>query len=117
MHREQRRVVRAGKIIVLIGWVLVPLAILVLQQFVSVIGWMGFTYGLFRLGIETIKYFGDPDKWIPGHKEKREKELKERHYIYHCERNPEGFERLKLENFQNEEANQSPETRPTTRPV
>jgi hypothetical protein len=35
-------------------------------------------------------------------KEKAEKELKMGHYFYHCERNPEGFVRLKLENFERE---------------
>jgi len=28
------------------------------------------------------------------------------HYHYHCERNPEGFLRLKLENFEREEREQ-----------
>jgi uncharacterized membrane protein len=36
-------------------------------------------------------------------KEKAEKELKMSHYFYHCERNPEGFARLKVENFEREE--------------
>ena len=35
-------------------------------------------------------------------KEKAEKELKMGHYFYHCERNPEGFIRLKVENFERE---------------
>ena len=35
-------------------------------------------------------------------KEKVEKELKMMHYFYHCERNPEGFARLKGENFERE---------------
>jgi hypothetical protein len=35
-------------------------------------------------------------------KEKAEKELKMGHYFYHCERNPEGFARLKVENFERE---------------
>lgn len=33
-------------------------------------------------------------------KEKAERELKMSHYFYHCERNPEGFARLKTENFE-----------------
>jgi hypothetical protein len=33
-------------------------------------------------------------------KEKSEKELKMSHYFYHCELNPEGFNRLKAENFE-----------------
>jgi hypothetical protein len=42
---------------------------------------------------------------LPRSKREREKETKEskmRHYAYHCERNPEAFERLKLENFERE---------------
>jgi hypothetical protein len=35
-------------------------------------------------------------------KEKAEKGLKMGHYFYHCERNPEGFARLKVENFERE---------------
>jgi hypothetical protein len=31
--------------------------------------------------------------------EKAEKEQKMAHYFYHCEQNPEGFSRLKIENF------------------
>ncbi|HXV49315.1 MAG TPA: hypothetical protein VEB61_10970, partial [Candidatus Binatia bacterium] len=31
-----------------------------------------------------------------------EEELRIRHHHYHCERNPEGFRRLKLENFERE---------------
>lgn len=34
--------------------------------------------------------------------EKAEKDRKMRHYYYHCERNPEGFLRLKLENLEND---------------
>lgn len=102
--REHRRVVQTGKIIVFIGWILVPFVIMLLQQFILIFGWLAFTLGLLKLGLETIKYFDDPDKWIPGYKEKMEKERREKHYIYHCERNQTGFERLKLENLKNEES-------------
>lgn len=35
-------------------------------------------------------------------KEKAEKDLRMEHYFYHCEQNPEGFIRLKNENFERE---------------
>jgi hypothetical protein len=35
-------------------------------------------------------------------KEKADKQSKKDHYYYHCERNQEGFERLKSENFRRE---------------
>ena len=40
----------------------------------------------------------------PSAKEKRgtEKQRKMNHYFHHCERNPDGFMRLKLENFEND---------------
>jgi hypothetical protein len=40
---------------------------------------------------------GEPSK---SEKEKAEKDLKMSHYFYHCELNPDGFNRLKLENFE-----------------
>jgi hypothetical protein len=45
-----------------------------------------------------------PSIWFAGEvgselKERQEKELKMRHYYYHCDRNPDGFARLKAENF------------------
>src|SRR5688500_9606477 len=46
MRRKTRRAVRASKIIILIGWILVPLAYLMLQQFVAVVGWIAFGIGV-----------------------------------------------------------------------
>lgn len=43
--------------------------------------------------------------WLkPSQREKQEaeKSLKMSHYFYHCEQNPEGFDRLKIENFERE---------------
>ena len=99
MRRHGRNVVLTGKLFVLIGWILIPLAYLLLQQFVTEVGWIAFGIGILQLGVVTIKYFGNPDRWIPGHKRKKEEEAKKAHFIYHCERNPEGFARLRHENF------------------
>ena len=35
-------------------------------------------------------------------KQKAEKDLKMNHYFYHCERNPDAFNRLKIENWERE---------------
>jgi hypothetical protein len=40
-------------------------------------------------------------------KEKAEKDLRMRHYYYHCEQNPEGFNRLKIENFERDAIKQT----------
>ena len=73
----------AAKVIILIVWILVPFVYLLLQQFVAVVGWIAFGIGIFQLCLMTIKYFGNPDRWIPGYKNKRKKELQEAHWIYH----------------------------------
>lgn len=39
-------------------------------------------------------------KVTPREEEKGEKQRKMDHYFYHCERNPDGFARLKIENFE-----------------
>jgi len=103
IRREHSRMVLTAKTVILIGWVLVPFAYLLLQQFVTVVGWIAFSLGVLQLCVVTIKHFGNPDKWIPGHKAKMEKQRKAAHYIYHCERNPEGFARLRAENFERAE--------------
>jgi hypothetical protein len=90
--------VRATKIAVLIFWVLVPLAILILEFTNPLVGAVAFGLSLLKLGVEAIKFFGNPDKWIPGHRQKAERQRRMEHYVYHCERNPEGFARLRAEN-------------------
>ena len=100
MHRETRRFVRTTQVIVFIGWIAVPLIILILGATSALVGGLAFAYGLWKVALEGVKLFGDPDKWIPGHKKKREREAQISHYTYHCDRNPEGFARLCAENFE-----------------
>ena len=98
VRRRWRSRVRATNVAVLIFWVLVPLAILILEFTNPIVGAVAFGVALLKLGVECIKFFGDPDKWIPGHKQKVETQRRMEHYFYHCERNPEGFARLRAEN-------------------
>lgn len=60
-----------------------------------------FLYSLWQAVRTAIKLFGhsQPSK---AEQEKSAKDLKMAHYFYHCERNPEGFARLKHENFDRE---------------
>lgn len=97
--RETRRKVQTIRVFVFIGWILVPLVILILGVTSALVGWIAFALGLCKVAVEGVKLFGNPDKWIPGHKEKAEREAKVKHYAYHCDRNPEGFARLRAENF------------------
>jgi hypothetical protein len=100
---EQRSIVRTGKAVVVFGWVVVPLAILIAGFANWWVGLVFFLFSLGKLGWRLVETFGSPEKWVPGYKARQEKELKHRHFIYHCERNPEGFARLKSENLERQD--------------
>ncbi|PYL74516.1 MAG: hypothetical protein DMF26_10705 [Verrucomicrobia bacterium] len=79
----------------------IPLAVEILSFGITWIGYVvagvSILVGLYK----TAKTFS----WIkPSERQKRvaEKRQKMEHYFYHCERNPEGFMRLKVENFERE---------------
>lgn len=77
------------------GWLIIAIIILYLgwkNDFVSIIA---FTYSIYR----TIKRFRAL-RGYPSLKEKEQGEIKGRkdHYYYHCEKNPNGFQRLVWEN-------------------
>jgi len=79
----------------------IPLAVEILSFGIAWIGYViagvSVLVGLYK----AAKAFG----WIkPSERQKRaaEKRQKMEHYFYHCERNPEGFMRLKIENFERE---------------
>jgi hypothetical protein len=93
--------IRRAALSVLLLVVLVPLAI----QFATLgIVWFGYVVSIISIIIgcyKGAKTFG----WIkPSLREKQKAEKRSRmeHYFYHCERNPKGFNRLKIENFERE---------------
>lgn len=77
----------------------------VLIEIVSLgVGWLGGVLAGISIGVGLYK-LGKAMGWIKPtqrDKEKAEKDLKMKHYFYHCEQNPEGFNRLKFENFERE---------------
>jgi len=80
-------------------------AVPVLIEIISLgVPWIGHT--LAAISISTGLYkVAKRAGWInksERQKKKDEEDLKHRHYIWHCERNPKGFERLKAENFKRE---------------
>ncbi len=101
---QRKQIHRAKSLLVLslfIWFIVVPL---VIKYFENLYVWFA-TILLF------ISYIQNAKKWLkhagyikPSEQEKRdaEKESKKNHYFYHCERNPNGFIRLKIENFDNE---------------
>jgi hypothetical protein len=77
----------------------------VLIEMVSLgVTWLGCVLAGISISVGLYK-LGKAMGWIKPtqrDKEKAEKDLKMKHYFYHCEQNPEGFNRLKIENFERE---------------
>jgi hypothetical protein len=100
--KERRKQIIAVKVMLTIWLAVIPATWAIIQY----IGpeWLGFLvmfYTLWRVWREWRKLMG-LKKPTPREREKAEKERKMAHYYYHCERNPEGFSRLKSENFTKE---------------
>lgn len=97
--------VQTAKVIVFALWVLLPFAVLLIEE-VGIIGRVVFWMAIAKLLFEAIKIFGTPEKWFPSYGRKmeknREEERRKPHYVNQCERNPEGFLRLVAENFDKE---------------
>ena len=99
--RLEAKMLKRAATVILVFIIIAPLAIAVLSLGIT---WIGYVFagasilaGLFK----AAKTFG----WVkPSEREKRaaEKRQKMEHYFYHCERNPEAFMRLKVENLQRE---------------
>jgi len=100
------RQLRIGWLIIFIWAVVVPAAVLILEffspQWVAV---LVLIYSLSKAGIKALKMLG---KWkkSAAELEKEEDERRMKHHHYHCKQNPDGFMRLKLENFQREQQEQ-----------
>lgn len=97
---------RIIRFIAFTGWVILPLVVLLITE-IEVISRIAFWTAVAKLAWETTKIYGNPKKWIPAYgryrKRVEEEEARKNHYIYHCERNPQGFARLRAENFEKED--------------
>jgi hypothetical protein len=90
--------------IVLVIWLAVIPATLAYVQFQYPIYYLEvliLLYSFWQAINNARKFFGHK-KPSQTEKESAEKELKMGHYFYHCENNPVGFARLKIENFERE---------------
>jgi hypothetical protein len=98
--RAQSRVARFGWWLVFTWMVAIPLGFAILEFDGPV--WLGrltLGYALAVAYVQALQLLG----WWPktdADRAKEDKELRMRHHHYHCEMNPEGFERLKRENFE-----------------
>jgi hypothetical protein len=92
---------RMGWWIVFTWAVGVPLLVAVLEWWSDLLGLVVLTYAFVKAAIQALRLTGH----LPRSKRERDRDAEEskmRHYAYHCERNREAFERLKLENFERE---------------
>jgi hypothetical protein len=90
-------------IALLILWlVVIPVAVELLGFANPVIGIIVLLYSLWKAFVQLMKLLG---KWPENRREKLQSDKKRlmEHYFWHCERNPEGFQRIKFENFDREE--------------
>lgn len=98
--RETRMLGRSARIII---FLLVGVPVLI--EMVSLdVAWLGHVLAGISISVGLYK-LGKAMGWLKPtqrEKEKAEKDLRMKHYFYHCERNPEGFNRLKIENFERE---------------
>jgi hypothetical protein len=98
--RETRMLGRSASIALFL-MVGVPVLIEMLSLGVT---WLGYVLAGISISVGLYK-LGKAMGWIKPtqrDKEKAEKDLKMKHYFYHCEQNPEGFNRLKIENLERE---------------
>lgn len=93
---------RIGWWLVFVWAVIVPLSVAVLEWWSDLLGLLVLGYAFVKATIQALRLTGH----LPKSAQQREKEaedLRMRHHHYHCERNPEAFERLKAENFRRKE--------------
>jgi hypothetical protein len=89
-----------------IGWLIVFLWVAVVPAAWAIVEWAGpdclaltvLFYSFWRATVKALKLLG---KWrkSPREIEKEEETRQMKHHHYHCKQNPEGFMRLKIENF------------------
>lgn len=97
--QQKAKHLRLGWWIVFVWAVVVPAGVAVLEWWSDWLGVAVLLYSLYKAVEKALRLMG---KW-PKSKAEIQKEAEEtrmRHHHYHCERNPDGFERLKAENFE-----------------
>lgn len=105
IQNEVAKEVAARKVgwwLVFVWAVMVPLGVAVLEWSSDLLGLVVLAYAFVKALIQALRLTGHLPK-SAQEREKKAQDLRMRHHHYHCERNPEAFERLKAENFRREE--------------
>ena len=99
--KQKRKEIISIKIILFLWFCVIPLTWVILQFLGPV--WIGVAvtiYSIWEIIKKTKKML-----WVKNNVKEtseQEKQRKMKHYYYHCELNPEGFNRLRTENFKKE---------------
>jgi hypothetical protein len=97
--KERQQQVRILRGLFYVWAIVIPLCVAIVEFFMP--QWLALIvlgYSFWKAWREWLKLTGRTQPSL-GEKEKSEKQNKMEHYFYHCERNPLGFARLKVENF------------------
>ncbi|MEX2163174.1 MAG: hypothetical protein WD823_02870 [Sulfuricaulis sp.] len=109
VREEVRREARVrGRVIRFIVFFYVGGAVLI-ELIALGVNWLGHVLAAVSIAVGSYK-LGKAMGWLKPtkrDKEKAEKGQKMGHYFYHCERNPEAFNRLKCENFERDAIEQT----------
>lgn len=104
--QERRRQIRSLNIVVVLWLAVIPAGYAVFEYVgPEWLGLLGLAFVLSKAWKTGSRIWGR-GKPSRREKERAEKQRKMEHYFYHCERNPDGFLRLKSENFANDIRNQ-----------
>jgi len=101
LHRTKSGIRQALALLIL--WlVIIPVTIELLGVANPIIGTLVLLYSLWKAFVQLMKLLG---KWPVSRRAQEESERKPRmeHCFWHCERNPAGFQRLKMENVDREQ--------------
>lgn len=98
-----RRMIKVGWWMVFIWAVAIPSMLAILGFFnLFYVGAIALAYSLYRAVRKTLEMTG-LKKRSRRLEEKEREDTDMRHHHYHCKKNPEGFMRLKIENFERDE--------------
>jgi len=100
--KKRAKELRIGFSIIFLWAIVVPAIIAILGWANPIVGLITTLYALWKAARQGGLMLG----WLKPSKHEnmmREKERRMKHYYYHCERNPSGFQRIVAENFEQDE--------------
>ena len=98
-RRKRRKQIKIGWFIFFIWLVVVPALIAILENYNYWISFLAMVFSLYKAVQKGLELTGK----LPKSKKVKAKEIEDQlkdHYSYHCQLNPEGFDRLKRDNFE-----------------